>query len=53
MARSTQRTLLHDVADHAADWLETLVERPVRPRRAPAEMHVTGTLASAPLPVER
>ena len=46
------RALLHDVADHAADWLEQLPERPVRPDRTPAEMRVTADLNDAPLPVD-
>src|SRR5262245_15370058 len=46
------RTLLHDVADHAADWLERLPERPVRPDAAPDEVRVTGVLGDAPMPVD-
>ena len=47
------RSLLHDVADRAADWLDAVVERPVRPARTPAELRVTDTLTDAPVPVER
>ena len=46
------RSLLHDVADHAADWLDTLPRRPVRPAHTPAQMRVTETLGDGPLPVE-
>ncbi len=44
------RTLLHDVADHAADWLDALAERPVRPDATPAELQLTGALQDRPLP---
>ncbi len=47
------RTLLHDVADHAADWLGSLDERPVRPARTPAELRVTRALDGGPVPVDR
>jgi glutamate/tyrosine decarboxylase-like PLP-dependent enzyme len=47
------RSLLHDVADRAADWLDAVAERPVRPARTPAELRVTGTLTDAPVPVEQ
>jgi glutamate/tyrosine decarboxylase-like PLP-dependent enzyme len=46
------RVLLQDVAGHAADWLEGIGERPVRPDRSPAELRVTRTLNRAPLPVD-
>jgi glutamate/tyrosine decarboxylase-like PLP-dependent enzyme len=42
------RALLHEVADHAADWLEALPERPV----APVPVEIARTLGDAPLPVE-
>jgi aromatic-L-amino-acid decarboxylase len=45
------RPLLHDVADHAADWLEQLEDRPVRPDHTPTEVRITGALDDAPLPV--
>jgi glutamate/tyrosine decarboxylase-like PLP-dependent enzyme len=45
------RTLLHDVADHAADWLDELPERPVGPASTPAEMRVADVLQAGPLPV--
>jgi glutamate/tyrosine decarboxylase-like PLP-dependent enzyme len=47
------RSLLHDVADRAADWLDAVAERPVRPARTPAELRVTDTLTDAPVPVEQ
>jgi glutamate/tyrosine decarboxylase-like PLP-dependent enzyme len=47
------RSLLHEVADRAADWLGAVAERPVRPARTPTQMRVTDTLGDAPLPVER
>ncbi len=45
------RTLLHDVADRAADWLDDLPERPVGPACTPAQMRVTATLGDDPVPV--
>jgi glutamate/tyrosine decarboxylase-like PLP-dependent enzyme len=47
------RALLHEVADRAADWLDELLHRPVRPAGAPGELAITATLADAPLPVEQ
>jgi glutamate/tyrosine decarboxylase-like PLP-dependent enzyme len=47
------RALLHDVADHAADWLEGVTERPVRPDVAPADFTLTRDLADAAVPVEQ
>ena len=47
------RSLLHDVADHAADWLDGVAERPVRPDVAPAGLRLTRALGDAPVPVER
>jgi aromatic-L-amino-acid decarboxylase len=47
------RSLLHDVADRAADWLDAVVERPVRPARTPAELRVTDALTDAAVPFER
>ena len=44
------RTLLHDVADHAADWLDALPERPVRPDATPGEVRLTDALQDRPLP---
>jgi aromatic-L-amino-acid decarboxylase len=46
------RSLLHDVADHAADWVDGIGDRPVRPDRTPAELRVTDALGDAPLPVD-
>ena len=45
------RTVLHDVADHAADWLDQLPDRPVRPEATPEEITITDALDDAPLPV--
>ena len=47
------RALLNAVAGHAADWLDDLPHRPVRPDRTPAEFSVTDTLGDAPVPVEQ
>ena len=38
------RALLHRVADDAADWLDSLAERPVRPALTPGEMVVADVL---------
>jgi glutamate/tyrosine decarboxylase-like PLP-dependent enzyme len=46
------RSLLHEVADCAADWLDALPERPVRPAHTPAQMQVTESLGDGPLPVD-
>jgi glutamate/tyrosine decarboxylase-like PLP-dependent enzyme len=46
------RALMHEVADHAADWLDALPERPVRPEHTPAQMRVTDALGDGPLPVD-
>jgi glutamate/tyrosine decarboxylase-like PLP-dependent enzyme len=46
------RALLHEVADRAADWLDSLGERPVGPAQTPAQLQLTGTLGDAPTPVE-
>jgi glutamate/tyrosine decarboxylase-like PLP-dependent enzyme len=47
------RALLHEVADRAADWLDELPHRPVRPAGAPEELAIAATLGDAPLPVEQ
>ena len=47
----TPRTVLHDVADLAADWLEDLPNRSVGPECGPAEMGITATLQDHVLPV--
>jgi glutamate/tyrosine decarboxylase-like PLP-dependent enzyme len=47
------RALLHEVADRAADWLESLPHRPVRAELTPAELEVTGELGDDPVPVEQ
>jgi glutamate/tyrosine decarboxylase-like PLP-dependent enzyme len=46
------RSLLHDVADRAADWLDALDDRPVRPDHGPADVRITDGLGDASLPVE-
>jgi glutamate/tyrosine decarboxylase-like PLP-dependent enzyme len=45
------RSVLHEVADYAADWLEDLPHRPVGPDGTPAEMQVSAALGDAPLAV--
>jgi len=50
--RVETRSLLHEVADRAADWLDALPERPVRPAHTPAQMRVTEVLADSPVPVD-
>ena len=45
-----QRELLHRVAEHAADWLEDLPERPVRSERGAGELDIVDTLQDGPLP---
>jgi glutamate/tyrosine decarboxylase-like PLP-dependent enzyme len=47
------RSLLHEVADRAADWLDDLPHRPVGPAQTPDELTVTGTLGDSPLPVDQ
>jgi glutamate/tyrosine decarboxylase-like PLP-dependent enzyme len=47
------RGLLHEVADHAADWLDSLADRPVAPAQTPEELQITATLDAAPVPVEQ
>jgi glutamate/tyrosine decarboxylase-like PLP-dependent enzyme len=47
------RSLLHDVADRASDWIDELPHRPVAPAQAPAELVITGELGDAPVPVDR
>src|SRR6185295_17536225 len=46
------RAVLHRVADDAADWLDSLAERPVRPALTPGEMVVADVLPDAPMAVE-
>jgi glutamate/tyrosine decarboxylase-like PLP-dependent enzyme len=46
------RALLHRVADDAADWLDGLPERPVRPDLGPGEMTVGSLLPDGPTAVE-
>jgi glutamate/tyrosine decarboxylase-like PLP-dependent enzyme len=47
------RALLHDVAGRAADWLDTLADRPVAAARKPDEIQVTAILGDAPVPVDQ
>jgi glutamate/tyrosine decarboxylase-like PLP-dependent enzyme len=47
---SDTRLLLHEVAEQAANWLEALPRRPIRPDAGPRELEITGTLGPAPLP---
>ena len=46
------RSLLHEVADYAGDWLDALPERPVGPAHTPAQMRITEALGDGPLPVD-
>ena len=46
------RLLLREVAERAADWLDSLPHRPVRPDLGPRELEITGTLGASPLPVD-
>ncbi len=45
------RSLLHDVADHAADWLDGLADRPVAP--STRDVAVTSELGDDPVAVEQ
>src|ERR1044071_7757122 len=45
------RPLLREVAEHAADWLDSLPPRPVRPELGPRELGITDTLTDTPLAV--
>jgi glutamate/tyrosine decarboxylase-like PLP-dependent enzyme len=47
------RTLLHDVADRAADWFDELPHRAVGPARTSGELSITDRLQDEPLPEER
>ena len=47
------RPLLHAVADHAADWLESLPERPVAAAATEAELHLADALPAGSLPVDQ
>jgi glutamate/tyrosine decarboxylase-like PLP-dependent enzyme len=46
------RALLHRVADDAADWLDSLGDRPVRPDVTPAGMRVAAELPDGPTAVD-
>jgi aromatic-L-amino-acid decarboxylase len=47
------RSLLHDVAERAADWLDDVGDRHVAAARAPGELEITRTLDDAGTPVEQ
>jgi glutamate/tyrosine decarboxylase-like PLP-dependent enzyme len=47
------RELLHHVADHAADWLEDLPDRPVRSERGVGELDLVDQLQDGPLPLDQ
>ena len=48
------RPLLHDVADHAADWFDGVARAACRGRRArPPSCELTRELGAGPVPVER
>jgi glutamate/tyrosine decarboxylase-like PLP-dependent enzyme len=47
------RTLLHDVADRAADWFDELPHRPVGPERPSAALEIADRLQDEPLPEGR
>ena len=44
------RLLLREVAERAADWLDSLPDRPVRPDLGPRELEIADMLAANPLP---
>ena len=44
------RTLLHDVADMAADWFDELPHRPVGPQRTSADLEIADRLENGPMP---
>jgi glutamate/tyrosine decarboxylase-like PLP-dependent enzyme len=50
LARVDSRTLLHDVAERAADWFDELPHRPVGPQLTTAELRITDRLQDEPLP---
>ena len=47
------RTLLHDVADRAADWFDELPHRPVGPQRTSADLEIADRLGDGPIPVDQ
>jgi glutamate/tyrosine decarboxylase-like PLP-dependent enzyme len=47
------RTLLHDVADRAADWFDELPHRPVGPALRSDELNITDRLQDEPLSEDR
>src|SRR3954466_12129113 len=50
---SDTRLLLREVAERAADWLDSLPDRPVRPDLGIRELQIAGTLGAQPLPAAR
>jgi aromatic-L-amino-acid decarboxylase len=46
------RLLLREVAERAADWIDSLPHRPVRSGLGPRELELTDTLGAAPLPAD-
>jgi glutamate/tyrosine decarboxylase-like PLP-dependent enzyme len=46
------RLLLREVAERAADWLDSLPHRPVRPDLGPRELEIADALGASPLPVD-
>src|SRR3954452_20841524 len=49
---SDTRLLLREVAERAADWLDSLPQRPVRPDLGTRELQIAGTLGAQPLPAD-
>src|SRR3954447_4527691 len=49
---SDTRLLLREVAERAADWLDSLPQRPVRPALGPRELELAATLGAQPLPAD-
>src|SRR4051794_3407445 len=47
---SDTRLLLREVAERAADWLDSLPDRPVRPDLGIRELQIAGALGAHPLP---
>src|SRR3712207_3500669 len=46
------RALLHEVADRAADWLDSMPDRPVYAERGPRELDITDDLPDHSQPIE-
>src|SRR3954468_7322660 len=49
---SDTRLLLREVAERAADWLDSLPQRPVRPDLGTRELRIAGALGAQPLPAD-